>query len=218
MRAVNAPPSSRCDVTFLASATTQTPDSSRGRSRVGNPYPRHRWRPTGGAQMKIMEVDALPAHGGLDHAVQFAERERRGHKNAPPHHGADPGQPDFDLEDGLGLRRGLLRRHGRLRPSFHPARLQPLSLAVAGHPRDPHALRGATIGRRRASERGIQPGSDRAEGLPRVADYPLDSTHGRTVVHSPGFGLHSRLWAWTPLPRLVVIPWTALTQTNSTYK
>ena len=42
---------------------------------------------------------ALPAYGDLDYAVKFAERETRRHKNAPPHHWADPGQPDFDLRD-----------------------------------------------------------------------------------------------------------------------
>lgn len=68
---------------------------------------------TRGAQLKIMEVDALPAHGELDHAVKLAERECRGRQNAPPHDGADPDQPEFDLEDGVSRRLGLrCRRRG----------------------------------------------------------------------------------------------------------
>src|ERR1700726_761700 len=90
--------------------------------------------------MKITEVDALPAHGHLDHAMKFAERAIRWHQNAPPYHGADPGQPEFDLQDRVGVRRGVLFRSGGLRPSFHQARLSPLSPPVAGYPRDPDAL------------------------------------------------------------------------------
>jgi hypothetical protein len=48
---------------------------------------------------------ALPAYGDLDHAMKLAERETRRHLNAPPHHRADPGQPDFDLQDRRRIRR-----------------------------------------------------------------------------------------------------------------
>ncbi len=41
---------------------------------------------------------------------------------------------------GVGVRRDVLCRNERLRPSFHAARLLPLSLSVARHPRDPDAL------------------------------------------------------------------------------
>ncbi len=41
---------------------------------------------------------------------------------------------------GVGVRRDVLCRNERLRPSFHAVRLLPLSLSVAGHPRDPDAL------------------------------------------------------------------------------
>src|SRR5271165_6653575 len=93
-----------------------------------------------GAQLEIVEVDTFPPHGDLDHAMKLAERKTRRYQNAPPHHRADPGQPEFDLEDRVGVRREVLCRNERLRPSFHAARLLPLSLSVAGHPRDPDAL------------------------------------------------------------------------------
>ena len=73
-------------------------------------------------------------------SMKLAERKTRRHQNAPPHHRADPGQPEFDLEDRVCVRREVLCRNERLRPSFHAARLLPLSLSVAGHPRDPDAL------------------------------------------------------------------------------
>src|SRR5208282_1546262 len=91
-----------------------------------------------GAQLEIVEVDTFPAHGDLDHAMKLAERKTRRHQNAPPNHRADPDQPEFDLEDRVGVRREV--RNERLRPSFHAARLLPLRLSVAGHPRDPDAL------------------------------------------------------------------------------
>jgi hypothetical protein len=87
-----------------------------------------------GAQLEIVEVDAFPAHGDLDHAMQFAERERGRHQNAPPHHGADPGQPDFDLQDRGGGRCGVLFRNCGLRPSLHPTRLASAVLLVLGTP------------------------------------------------------------------------------------
>src|SRR5208282_5046033 len=90
-----------------------------------------------GAQLEIVEVDTFPAHGDLDHAMKLAERKTRRHQNAPPNHRADPDQPEFDLEDRVGVRREV--RNERLRPSFHAARLLPLRLSVAGHPRDPDA-------------------------------------------------------------------------------
>jgi hypothetical protein len=96
-----------------------------------------------GTEVELVEVDPLPAHGNLDHAVKFAKRECRRHQNAPPYHGADPAQPDFDLQDCVGVRRGyrgLLFQTGRLRPSFHPVRLAPMWPAGARHPRHPYAL------------------------------------------------------------------------------
>src|ERR1017187_3185535 len=90
-----------------------------------------------GAQLEIVEVDAFPAHGDLDHAMQFAERKTRRHQNTPPHHGADPGQPDFDPEDRGGICRGqqgALFRNCGLRPSLHPTRLASAVLLVLGTP------------------------------------------------------------------------------------
>ncbi len=58
-----------------------------------------------------MEVDVLPAHGHLD-ATKFAKREVRRHSNVPPYHGTDPGQPEFDLQVRVGLRRRILFRNG----------------------------------------------------------------------------------------------------------
>lgn len=58
--------------------------------------------------------------------MEFAERECRRHKNTPPDHRADPDQPDFDLQERLGVRgerRRILFRKGLLRPPFHQARL-----------------------------------------------------------------------------------------------
>src|SRR5271166_6745600 len=77
--------------------------------------------------MKIIEVNALPAHGDLDHAMKLAERGCRGHQNAAPHHGADPGQPDFDLQDRVGARRRVVFRNEGFRPSFHQPRLSHLT-------------------------------------------------------------------------------------------
>jgi len=68
------------------------------------------------------------------------------HQNTPPCHRTDADQPDCDLQDGGGVRAGLQEGHCRdvgLQPSFHPASLPPLSPPVAGHPRDPDALRTA---------------------------------------------------------------------------
>jgi hypothetical protein len=56
-----------------------------------------------GAQGEGIEMDALPAHGDLDYAMELAERKTRRHQNAPPHHRADPGQPEFDLQDCGGV-------------------------------------------------------------------------------------------------------------------
>ena len=90
-----------------------------------------------GAQFELVEVDTFPAHGDLDHAVKLSERETRRHQNAPPHHGADPGQPDFDLKDRGGIRRGrqgVRFRNCGLRPSLHPTRLAPAVPLVPGTP------------------------------------------------------------------------------------
>jgi hypothetical protein len=117
------------------------------------------------------------AHGDLDHAMKLAERKTQRHQNAPPHHRADPGQPEFDLEDRVGVRREVLCRNERLRPSFHPARLRllPLSLSVAGHPRDPDALH-TTRNRRRTMSRSRPSGnvSQPKPNLPHVSRF-IDS-------------------------------------------
>jgi hypothetical protein len=79
-----------------------------------------------GAEMKVVEVDALPAHRHLDHAVQLTQGEARWHQNPTPDHRADPGQPDFYPRDRFGVRggrRGILFRKRLPRPPFHRARL-----------------------------------------------------------------------------------------------
>jgi hypothetical protein len=60
-----------------------------------------------GAQAKNIEVDALPAHRHLDYAMQFTQRERRRHQDAPPYHQTNADQPDFDLQDRVGVHGGL---------------------------------------------------------------------------------------------------------------
>jgi hypothetical protein len=50
-------------------------------------------------------------------------------------------------QDRRRIRREVFFRNGRLRPSFHSARLPPLCRSVAGHPRDPHALLPGILGR-----------------------------------------------------------------------
>ena len=52
-------------------------------------------------------------------------------------HRADTGQPEFDLQDRGGIRRGRqggLFRNCRLRPSLHPTRLAPAVPLVLGSP------------------------------------------------------------------------------------
>jgi hypothetical protein len=56
------------------------------------------------AEIEIIEVDPLPAHADLDHAMEFAERKCCRYENTAPNHRADPGEPDFDLQDRLAIR------------------------------------------------------------------------------------------------------------------
>jgi hypothetical protein len=59
--------------------------------------------------------------------MQLAQRERCLHQHAPPYHWSDPEQPDLDLEDRLGIRRGrhaaTVFRRELLRASLHPVTL-----------------------------------------------------------------------------------------------
>jgi hypothetical protein len=41
-------------------------------------------------EVELIEVDALPAHDDLEHAMEFAKGECCWRQNAPPHHGTDP--------------------------------------------------------------------------------------------------------------------------------
>ena len=69
--------------------------------------------------------------------MKFAERESRRHQDASPHHRADTGQPEFNLQDRGGIHRGRqggLFRNCRLRPSLHPTRLAPAVPLVLGTP------------------------------------------------------------------------------------
>ena len=52
--------------------------------------------------------------------MKLAERKTRRHQNAPPHHRADPGQPEFDLEDRVGVRREVLCRNEKVGRCFMP--------------------------------------------------------------------------------------------------
>jgi hypothetical protein len=72
--------------------------------------------------------------------MQFAQRERRRHQQAPPYHRADPRQPHLDLQVRVGAQRGLLgvlSLHRLLRPQRHPDRLPPVSSSA---PRTPEIL------------------------------------------------------------------------------
>src|SRR6185437_15247426 len=112
------------------------------------------------AQLEIVEVDTFPAHGNLDHAMQFAERKTGWHQNAPPHHGADPGQPDFDLEDRGGVRRGqqgaFVRNRG-LWPSLHPTKLAPAAPLVLGTPQKVMLSRACRERRTKRRRTGLPP-------------------------------------------------------------
>src|SRR5208282_5019669 len=131
-----------------------------------------------GAQLEIVEVDTFPAHGDLDHAMKLAERKTRRHHNAPPHHRADPDQPEFDLEDRVGVHREV--RNERLRPSFHAARLLPPSLSVARHPRDPDALSTGRFVLRAGDEREAE------EVIERFNLTPASAAVVRHGLHGPG--------------------------------
>jgi len=64
----------------------------------------------GGAQLEQKEVNALPAHGDLKYAVQFAQRRARRRLHPPPDHWADPLKPDLELQNSCAVvRRGRFR-------------------------------------------------------------------------------------------------------------
>ena len=83
---------------------------------------------------ELKEVDRFPPHRHLEHAVKFVQRHGVWHKNAPPDHGADPKQPDLQLQKNRSrLRRCPGIRHAtRLQEAFHNAssRLTPQILVV----------------------------------------------------------------------------------------
>jgi len=84
-------------------------------------------------------VDALPSHRDLDDTVQLVQCAGARHQHAPPHHGADPEQPNLDLHDlgpvGVGRGPGSFKNgSGSLRGSRHPASLSPIASTVAGTP------------------------------------------------------------------------------------
>src|SRR4051794_19607958 len=51
-------------------------------------------------------MDALPANGDLEDAVQLAQGAVGWHQHAPPHHRADKLEPKLQLQDGAGRRGG----------------------------------------------------------------------------------------------------------------
>ena len=72
---------------------------------------------------ELKEVDRFPYHRHLEHAVKFVQRHGVRHKNAPPNHGADPKQPDLQLQKNRSsLRRGPGIRHAtRSQVALHNA-------------------------------------------------------------------------------------------------
>src|SRR3954454_388158 len=61
-------------------------------------------------QTELIKVDALPPDRDLDHTLHLTQRAGARHQHAPPHHRADPEQPNLDLHDlgrvGIGRGRG----------------------------------------------------------------------------------------------------------------
>src|SRR4051794_19072090 len=87
----------------------------------------------------------LPPHRDLDHTVQLTQRAGARHQHAPPHHRANPEQPNLDLHDlgrvGIGRGRGWFNDwSGSLWGSRHPASLSLIAPPRRGHPRHPDAL------------------------------------------------------------------------------
>ncbi len=71
--------------------------------------------------------------------MQFVQSAGAWHQQAPPHHGADPEQPNLDLHDlnhgGVGHGQDSFTDwSGSLRGSRHPASLSPIAATVAGTP------------------------------------------------------------------------------------
>jgi hypothetical protein len=60
--------------------------------------------------MKLEQVNALPAHGDLEDAVQLPQARPDGHEQAAPDHRADLEQPDLQLEGGAGVSMVGIRR------------------------------------------------------------------------------------------------------------
>ena len=88
----------------------------------------------GASDAELKEVDRFPFHRHLKHAVKFVQRHGVRHENAPPDHGADPKQPDLQLQKNrsrLGRCPGI-RHATRLQEALHDAssRLTPETLVV----------------------------------------------------------------------------------------
>src|SRR4051794_6666867 len=102
--------------------------------RSGGEFPRTIARST---EAELIEVDALPPHPDLDHAVQLAQGAGVRDQHPPPYHRVDAEQPNLDLYDRFRIPRRQRRfsaGSGSLRGSRHPASLSPIAPAVAGTP------------------------------------------------------------------------------------
>jgi hypothetical protein len=56
-------------------------------------------------ERELEQVNALPAHRYLNDAVQLPQRQAVWHLNPPPDHGAEPDQPDLELQNLRSWRR-----------------------------------------------------------------------------------------------------------------
>ena len=103
---------------------------------------------------ELKEMDRFPSHRHLKHAVKFVQRHGVRHKNAPPDHGADPKQPDLQLQKNRSrVRRCPGIRHAtRLQEALHNAssRLTPEILVVPCRMRP--GAKGVPVLRRRMIE------------------------------------------------------------------
>ena len=98
------------------------------------------------AQAELIQVDALPPHRDLDHAVQLAQDAGVRHLQATPHHRANPEQPHLDLDDAGRVRAGRFGTRdsgwfGLLRGSGHRASIPRAALPRRGHHTLPHGPR-----------------------------------------------------------------------------